>query len=612
MQKCAGGRPQSAGRGVARPFRARAAALCVSAAILFAAGLAACSSSPPPATPAPAPKPAKLSLAELIASGDTEGIKTYFANQEQLNTPDAEGFYPLHRAVDKGSPEVVTLLLALGAKTEVRDPAGKSPLRHAVDSGSQACAKVLADQGADVYSADTKGTTVADAALAAGGDLIGAVFDAKNVNGRGTDGKTALHLAADRLLVDAVNRLLAIGADPSLKDASGHTPLDLALLHPDRIEAAQIAEILVLKGSTTSYPNFAWFTQAAKAVDYNSVRYADGTTPLHEATAQQQKGFVLFLLSRKVNPNVHDSAGSTPLHVAIREGWLEGAELLLKAGADPNARDGFDNTPLHIAMPEADRQGGVSLLLKYGADPSLKDRNGNTPLHVAIQLGYPVPLIQELIDAKAPVNAANAAGDTALMLALREKRYDYAKPLLDAGADIFLVNARGESALSTAISLGSDALDAIMTPANVRARDNYGNNCIALAVNLKASPDCIALLVSKGADPNSRNNAGDTPLHLAVRQNFREQGEALILAKADIFASNEKGRRRFPWPSRPRTDPSSGCSRPSPSWPAIPTATPYCTTRRGATSGSRFPSSSTKARFSTRPTRPGRRPCTWP
>ena len=286
------------------------------------------------------------------------------------------------------------LLLALGAKPELKDKAGLSPLRLAIDKGANDCVKVLVDKGADIFSADNSGSTALEAALAKGGDTLSSAFSPKNVNVTGEDGKAALHIAADRLLEDQCSRLLAAGADVNLSDASGQTPLDLALLHPDRIEAARVAEILVLKGGTTSFADFAWFAQAARALDYGSLRYEDGSTPLHQAVAHRQKGFVEFLLSRKVNPNVRNGAGSAPLHEAVRAGWLEGAEMLLKAGADPNVRDNFDNTPLHIVLPEEGRNGGVSLLLKYGADPSLKDRNGNTPLHVAIQVAYPIEMIR--------------------------------------------------------------------------------------------------------------------------------------------------------------------------------------------------------------------------
>jgi uncharacterized protein len=528
--------------------RSRAGALAAGLAALLAAAsaslIASCASEPAPApvaAPEPAPEPAKPNLADLIAADDQNGIKTFFASQDQLNTADAQGSYPLHRAVEKGSDRTVELLLVLGAKPESKDKAGRSPLRLAIDRGAASCVKVLVGRGADLYSADPSGTSALEAVLAKGGDTLSAAFNSKNVNEKGPDGKTALHIAADRLLEDQSERLLAAGADPNLKDGSGRTALDLALLHPDRIEAAQEAEILVLKGGSTSFSDFAWFSQAARALDYSSLRYEDGGTPLHQAVARKQKGFVEFLLSRKVNPNVRNGAGSAPLHEAVRSGWLEGAEMLLKGGADPNVRDGFDNSPLHIALPEEGRAGGVALLLKYGADPSLKDRNGNTPLHVAIQVGYPLDMIVALLGAQAPVNAQNAAGDAPLHLALRTKRFDYSKALLDAGADIFLVNGRSESPLSVAIGLGPDALDAILTPANVRTRDNYGNAPLAIAVGLKAAPDSVAMIIAKGSDVNARNNAGDAALHIAVRQGLRPQGEALLLAKADIFTSNVKG-----------------------------------------------------------------------
>jgi hypothetical protein len=515
-------------------------------ALFFAAAaaslIASCAGSPPPAPePAPVAEPAKPNLADLIASDNQNGIKTFFAGQDQLNTPDAEGSYPLHRAVEKGSAKTVELLIVLGAKTEVKDKSGRSPLRLAIDKGDSACVRILAGRGADIFSADPSGVSALEAVLAKGGDVLSAAFSPATINVKGPDGKAAIHIAADRLLEDPTSRLLSAGADPNLKDASGRTALDLALLHPDRIEAARVAEILVLKGGTTSFSDFAWFAQAARALDYGSLRYEDGGTPLHQAVAHKQKGFVEFLLARKVNPNIRNGAGSAPLHEAVRSGWLEGAEILLKGGADPNVRDSFDNSPLHIALPEEGRAGGVALLLKYGADPSLKDRNGNTPLHVAIQVGYPLEMIKALLAAQAPVNAQNAAGDTSLHLALRAKRFDYAKALLDGGADIFLVNGRSESPLSVAILSGPDALDAVLTLANVKTRDNYGNTPLALAVSLKAAPDAMAMIIAKGSDVNARNNAGDAALHIAVRQDLRAQGESLLLAKADIFSPNVRG-----------------------------------------------------------------------
>ena len=577
-------------------------------ALILSFSFAGCAGSPKPAPePAvvPAPEPAP-DLATLIGTKDTAALRKFFSNRAALDSPDVNGNYPLHNAVEQDAPDIVELILVLGAKVDPLDKQGRTPLRLAIDEGKANDAKILAQRGADLFAKDPSGTTAAEAAIAKGGDLLLAVFGGPNINAKSADGTTALMVAADRLSEKAVADLLGAGADPLAKDNSGRSALDFALLHPDRIEAGRIAETLVMRGVNPTIGNWSWFAQAIRAADYTAIRFDDGKTPLHMAVELKASGIVQFLLSRGANPNVRSSSGSTPLHDAIRSGWIEGASILLAGKADPNARDGFDNTPLHIALPVGKVQQGVELLLSKGADPSLKDRNGNTPLHVAVQVGYPVKVVEELLAAGAQANAANSEGDTPLVLSVRSQHIEYIAALLKAGGDIFATNLRAESAISLAItqasaesqasaapraaagsstgaaatgtggansavgaaapasspsapaagnaasatadSSGSSSstpgfavLTALLSPANVIARDSQGNTPLAIAVNLKASPAVIDLIVAKGGDVNSRNNAGDTPLHLAVRQGLRIQGEELLASKAYIFAANAKG-----------------------------------------------------------------------
>lgn len=575
----------------ARPRRRQILALaCLMALCLAGSVTVSCSGgAKPAATPQPVPAPAKPDLAALINAKDTAGIKDFFKNRELLSTADSEGYYPLHRAVQQNSPDIVDLLAALGAPLESTDSRGRTPLRLAIDEGKDGPAKVLADRGSSIFSVDSSGTTAAGAALAKGEPMFSAVFTAKTVSQRAQDGTTALHVAADGLLEDAVHKLVDLGADTSARNQAGRLPVDMALLHPDRVESARIAEFLIQKGPSPTFAEFAWFAQAARAMNYSTLRYEDGNTPLHEAVAARQKGFVQFLLvEKKVSPNVRNTAGSAPLHDAVRLGWYDGAELLLKNGADPNVRDGFDNTPLHIALPADGREKAVGLLLDNGADPSLKDRNGNIPLHIAVQLGYSAALVDRLLQAGSPINAANSVGDTPLHIAVRNGHLEFVPSLIAKGADIFIANGRGETPLSIAIvqsgGIGATATDtassvqpapqvaatsssatstaapgapaasptaskpdpmaalaAVITSANVSAKDNLGNTPLHVAVGMQASPLAIALIASRGGDANARNNAGDTPLHLAVRRNWRPQGESLLQARADIFVSNVKG-----------------------------------------------------------------------
>jgi len=506
--------------------RGRLTILVAVAAMILAAS---CASTPPQKD---------VTLTDLVVSGDINAIKKFYANQEQLNMKDAQGLYPLHYAVMRGDAQIAEILIVLGAKTDVRDPAGKTPLRYAIDRKLISTAKMLVERGSDPFVSDASGSTPAEAALAAGADMISAVFNAKNINGSGQDGRTILHMAADKLLVTETGLLIDLGASVQTKDKADRTALDLALLYPEDKRAAIIAEKLILKGANPSFPEFAWFATTVRSADYNTVRFSNGNTPLHEAISRFQLGFADFLLSKGLTPNIKNIGGDAPLHITVKTGWLDGAELLLKNGADPDIRDSKSNTSLLLASPPTVRLKMTQLLLRYKADPSLKDQEGNTALHKAVKLAYEPLIVEELLKAGTPVNSANLAGDTPLMICVKAGNYQYADALISAGADVFLRNLAGESPLSIAVNRGTEAVDKIVLKTNVLQRDNFGNSVIATAVGMKGSPDVVSLILSKGGDPNTRNNSGDNALHVAVRLNLAAQGLLLINAKADIFASN--------------------------------------------------------------------------
>jgi ankyrin repeat protein len=179
---------------------------------------------------ASAPPQKDVTLTDLVVSGDINAIKKFYANQEQLNMKDGQGLYPLHYAVMRSDAQIAEILIVLGAKPDVRDPAGKTPLRYAIDRKQIPMAKMLVDRGANPFIADASGSTPAEAALGAGSDMIGAVFNAKNINGSGQDGRTILHMAADRLLPVETGLLIDMGASVQTKDKADRTALDLALL----------------------------------------------------------------------------------------------------------------------------------------------------------------------------------------------------------------------------------------------------------------------------------------------------------------------------------------------------------------------------------------------
>ncbi|HRY79686.1 MAG TPA: ankyrin repeat domain-containing protein, partial [Spirochaetia bacterium] len=104
-----------------------------------------------------------------------------------------------------------------------------------------------------------------------------------------------------------------------------------------------------------------------------------------------------------------------------------------------------------------------------------------------------------------------------LALAVRKARPDWSRLLVEKGAAVFARNSTGLTPLAAAVSIGPEAVDPLLIPSTIRARDDSGNGLLHAAVLLKAIPETLVLMMERGVDPSTRNNAGDTPLHIAVR-----------------------------------------------------------------------------------------------
>lgn len=74
---------------------------------------------------------------------------------------------------------------------------------------------------------------------------------------------------------------------------------------------------------------------------------------------------------------------------------------------------------------------------------------------------------------------------------------------------------------------------------NLNQSDQHGNTLLHTAVHTK-NPDLVIALIAAGANPNVFNNAQETPLYLAVTNNYSDVAMALFVCKADVNAQNTK------------------------------------------------------------------------
>lgn len=98
-----------------------------------------------------------------------------------------------------------------------------------------------------------------------------------------------------------------------------------------------------------------------------------------------------------------------------------------------DSRNYDGDTALIIALARRDDE-WTGFLLNSGADPELSGKDGATPLMTAARAGY-LDGVGWLLGLHAKVDAANKAGETALIFAVQQHQPRIVTALLKAGAD---------------------------------------------------------------------------------------------------------------------------------------------------------------------------------
>lgn len=390
------------------------------------------------------------SLQPAIRRGNQALVQQLVASGADINAVDEAGTTPLTAAVLAGNPQILSyllahgadvnarqwhggstallsavlagrrdlaqILLAAGARCDLRFADGESVLHRAAKHGDPAMIELLLAANADLKALDDLWNTPLDDAVMhdrkdAAATLLRHGADPRRVHPR--DGRGPLHEACIEGSSVIAVLLIRAGADPTLRDRSDQTPLDLALAYKNKpVIAAFLALAAEYPGLRADFGRAMEMAARRGRTETAGLLIAagwsvnqpttEGSTYLNEAALRGQTAMARLLLDHGARLDSRNRDGGTPLHDAALSGSTEIIALLLDRGAPVDAEDRESGaTPLMLAA-SLGRGDAVALLLKRGANPSVIDRTGRTALSRARDGKY-ANLVKLLQDAhKAP------------------------------------------------------------------------------------------------------------------------------------------------------------------------------------------------------------------
>ena len=343
----------------------------------------------------------------------------------KIDAVDKDGNQPLHLACKQRHTATVRLLLSHGADVTALNNQQIKPLHLAKESvlksyivynghravhfefekGHIQTVQLLMDCGADVNALNEDGQTPLHTATGGEEDcpeLCSILLKHKaKIDAVDKDGNQPLHLACKRGHTSTSRFLLSRGADVSVLNEYGQTPLHTAAGGEEdcprlcSVLLKHNAKVDVVDKDGNQPLHLACEAGLTSTVQHLLVCNADvfsknkfHQTVLHKAVCSKRDCFEIceMLIAKGLPVNVADSDGHTSLQLACQKGHMTTADVLVKSDADCNALNVFGETLLHLACKSrVERVELCGKLISHGVNPHIADREGNLPLHVALR-----------------------------------------------------------------------------------------------------------------------------------------------------------------------------------------------------------------------------------
>ncbi len=545
-----------------------------------------------------------------------------------VNGKSQNGDTPVLSSAANNNMKVMQLLLDVGGELDVKNNAGETPLMRASRSNpNPAMVPFLLERGQNLAERDNQGMSAllyaaAHNELPVVQELIGWKADMKDVDGDGANAlllaaatnryvdvvnwlvdiaafdldyrdshqRTALHYATNKNREQMSYELLELGAEPNMVDAAGETPLMNAV----KSHSLALVERIIWYGGEVNKSNQEQKTALMYALARGSkeiiehlldqgaevnVLDADGKSVLMYAAERSPLDIVKKLVEKGADMSVHSKSGENVLVASFRNSRSAVPRFFLSYESRVHSGKPMRNEYLFLAVKNRS-MGAFDALVRSGADMRFRNDQQDTLLMTMASLSERnAHDMRPVIEAGVDVNAVNANGDTALIIALKSgAAEDKINMLVSSGARFGFRNQAGEDAMSiarshpqyaqlikaweadeskwvfhaeeeplrAAIVAGEDLakISALLEQEeDINGVDRFGNHILWYALSRNDGGELVELLLERKADPHAKDSQGRSLLEAAVENGYPTAGIlSLLRAGVKVGERNARGR----------------------------------------------------------------------
>ncbi|XP_059473664.1 uncharacterized protein LOC132195582 [Neocloeon triangulifer] len=513
-----------------------------------------------------------------VKEGALDCVKQMVEKGAKVDEQDINGWTPLHVAASTAQLECGAFLIEKGAQVNMCTNEGRPPIFHVFDFPHVGFVSMLFKNGSFGDFTDNEKNNVLHYMLSKGtADYLEFMLSQprikKLLNETNSAGKTALHIAVEKGLKNAVDILIASGANINLKDNSDSTPLHAAVtcgnLEIVKVFCSRQELNLEMKNANGDTPavlakqlqkceiaEFLEETLTKKGINLNKAdkHRIKRREQQNENTSNPYKDFLNNPNQEYKNSNyileVRDSSGNI-LDLSFEE-YIETKLMFLNKPSSSdfqvlNAPEMYMDSSIS-ENENAVKNGHVEKIYSPQTFDFMQKQGifGKSLLHFAARFGQSNILEHFLHQDKSMVNHKDLFGLTPLHMAIISGKTDILKLLLENEAVVNVESNNGTTPLCLAFLMGSQqAIHTLLTCDNLNVSEEYNGFNVIFESSKLGFLEVLEACQKKGINLDQQNDLLETPLMFACYYGHEECVEYLLsLHTGNINQTSKVG--KFP------------------------------------------------------------------